>query len=147
MLLNSRFLGELNCNDDQIVEFPTGMIGLSSYHQWALIEDPVDQRISWLQSVGSSEIALPLIRPKDEIEQYDVRVSPELLQPLRLSDSDRLGVYSVVEGYGPNQIFTNLRAPVLINMDRHLGVQVVTNDEQPMQLELIGFAVNFRKSA
>ena len=147
MLLNSRFLGELNYNEDQVVEFPTGLIGLASYHQWVLFVDPVDNRVSWLQSVGSSEIALPLIRPRAEVDRYDVRVSPELLHPLQLEESDPLAVYTVIEAFAAGQLSTNLRAPILINLERSLGVQVVTNDEQPMQLELTGFAVNFRKSA
>jgi flagellar assembly factor FliW len=41
----------------------------------------------------------------------------------------------------------NLRAPILINLDRRLGCQVVTTDDQPLQMELTKPTAQLRKSA
>ena len=41
----------------------------------------------------------------------------------------------------------NLRAPLVINLDRRIGCQVVTVDPQPMQYELANLPAELRKSA
>jgi len=41
----------------------------------------------------------------------------------------------------------NLRAPLVINLDRRIGCQVVTVDPQPMRYELTTLPMPMRKSA
>ena len=41
----------------------------------------------------------------------------------------------------------NLKAPIIINLDRRIGRQVVTSDDQPLQLDLPATAVRLRKTA
>ena len=41
----------------------------------------------------------------------------------------------------------NLRAPVMVNLTRRLGRQIITVDEQPLQLVLPSAPVHLRKSA
>jgi flagellar assembly factor FliW len=41
----------------------------------------------------------------------------------------------------------NLRAPIVINLDRRLGSQVITVDHQPVRYELAALPIALRKSA
>jgi flagellar assembly factor FliW len=45
------------------------------------------------------------------------------------------------------RLTVNLRAPVLINLNRRLGRQLITNDEQPVQYELSVGSLKLRKTA
>ncbi|HMP80744.1 MAG TPA: flagellar assembly protein FliW [Pirellulaceae bacterium] len=41
----------------------------------------------------------------------------------------------------------NLRAPIVINLDRRIGFQVITVDQQPIQYELAPLPIMKRRSA
>jgi len=41
----------------------------------------------------------------------------------------------------------NLRAPIVVNLDRRLGCQVMTSDDQPLQFEILPLPVHLRRTA
>ncbi|MEZ6109052.1 MAG: flagellar assembly protein FliW [Pirellulaceae bacterium] len=44
-------------------------------------------------------------------------------------------------------VTANLRAPIVINLDRRLGCQVITTDEQSLQHEILPLPVHLRRTA
>jgi flagellar assembly factor FliW len=77
---------------------------------------------------------------------YRVSIGRNQLTPLELAALDQAFVLNVVNR-NQDQLTINLRAPVIINLNRRIGRQVVTSDEQPLQLVLPTAAVRLRKSA
>jgi flagellar assembly factor FliW len=77
---------------------------------------------------------------------YQVRLARSQLTPLELAALDHAFVLTVLsknQGY----VTVNLRSPVIINLDRRIGRQVIVSDEQPLQMRLPAPAVPLRKSA
>jgi flagellar assembly factor FliW len=64
---------------------------------------------------------------------------------LEITPEDQAFVLAVL-ARNDGQLTVNLRAPIVINLDRRLGRQVVTTDEQPLAWELTA-AREFRQSA
>ena len=69
--------------------------------------------------------------------QYRVHVAKGQLAPLEFSQFDHAYVLSVVS-QSDGDLTLNLKAPLIINLDRRLGRQVITTDEQPVALVLAG---------
>ena len=78
---------------------------------------------------------------------YAVRLSRGQLAPLEFSQFDQVFVLTVVS-QSDGDLTLNLKAPLIINLDRRLGRQIITSDEQPVALPLsIAPPAPLRKSA
>jgi flagellar assembly factor FliW len=67
--------------------------------------------------------------------------------PLEFSQFDEAYVLTVVSS-SDGDLTLNLKAPLIINLDRRLGRQVITSDDQPVALTLNpATPVVWRKSA
>ena len=91
-------------------------------------------------------VALPVVSPRRFVPSYQVRVNRNQLSALELSAPDEAFVLTVVSRH-EGRLTLNLKAPLIINLDRRLGRQVVTNDEQPLQLDLAPAPAAYRRSA
>lgn len=145
MQLSTTRFGLLSVDVDDLIHFPHGLIGYESCRQWLLLADPQSDAVGWLQSAERPGSALAVVSPRRFVASYRIRVARHQLASLTLHDHDRMYVLSVVNKQD-GQCVINLRAPILINLDRRLGCQLITNDDQPLQLPLTEPLVR-RKSA
>lgn len=146
MQIDTTRFGPIEIQPDDILLFPQGVFAFADHPHWLLLADDRQEWLAWLQSVRSAEIALPLVSPRRFVPDYRVALTRSQLAPLQLTALDQAFVLCVLNRHG-DQLTLNLRAPVIINLDRRLGRQVVTNDEQPVQHLLSATAVPLRKSA
>ena len=89
---------------------------------------------------------MPVISPRRFVPEYRLRVSRNQLSPLQIDAVDQAYILGIVSR-NDGKLTINLRAPLVITLDRRIGRQVVTIDEQPVQHELTGVASPLRKSA
>lgn len=146
MQITTTRFGNVDIEADDIFLFPNGLIGFESLRHWVLLADADNAAVGWLQSVARSETAMAVVSPLRFVTDYKVRVNRSQLQPLNLQDKDRAFVLSIVSK-SPHALTLNLKAPLIVNLDRRLGRQVVTNDEQPLQLAVASTPAGLRKSA
>lgn len=144
-IITSRF-GAIQIEPDDILLFPTGLPGLEQCQHWVVLADADNESLGWLQSISKPEIAMPVVSPRRFVPGYQVRVFRGELQPLQLQGLHDAQVLAVVSKNNEN-LTLNLKAPVIINLERRLGRQVVVNDDQPLQFILAPPRVQLRKSA
>ena len=135
MQISTTRFGLVAIDVEDIFLFPQGLIAFEDCRHWVLLADSENDSLGWLQSVTRSEVALPVISPRRFLPGYQVRVSRGQLLPLELTQFDQAYVLSIVSKSGA-VLTVNLKAPLVINLDRRLGRQVITTDEQPLALEL-----------
>ena len=90
--------------------------------------------------------ASPVVSPRRFAPDYAVHVARSQLLPLECSQFDHLHVLAIVSE-SSGDFTANLKAPLIINLDRRLGRQVITTDEQPLALPLPTAVQRLRKSA
>ena len=132
MRINTQRFGVLQLKADQLFLFPQGLIGMETLRQWALLPDPVNASVAWLQSASRGDGAIAVISPRAFFDDYRVHVSRRDLASLHMHLGTELYVLTAVSGH-VGRLTTNLRAPLLLNLHRRLGCQVITSDEQPIQ--------------
>lgn len=139
MRIDTQRFGVLTLEPEQLFLFPQGLIGMESLRQWALIADPQNPSVAWLQSASRGDRALPVVCPRVFFPDYRVHVQRRNLASLHLRADAELYVVTTVAGH-VGKLTTNLRAPVLINLDRRLGCQLITDNDQPLRqpLPLVG---------
>ena len=127
----SRF-GSLRIDEDRLFLFPQGLIGMETLRQWALLPDPHCAAVAWLQSASRGDQAIALVSPRAFVPEYRVRVARRDLAPLQLRPGNQTYVLTTLAGH-VGRLTINLRAPVIINLQRRIGCQVVTGDDQPLR--------------
>jgi flagellar assembly factor FliW len=135
MQLHTTRFGVVEIEIDDILLFPHGLVAFDDCRHWVLLADTGNDALGWLQSVTRGEVALPVVSPRRFAPEYQVHVTRGQLVPLQLSQFDAAYVLAVVSR-SDNDLTLNLKAPLIINLDRKLGRQVITTDEQPVALQL-----------
>jgi flagellar assembly factor FliW len=135
MEIHTTRFGTVDVDPRDVILFPAGMLGLEDCQHWVLLADTDNEALGWLQSMSHGDVALAVVSPWRFVPGYDVRVGRGELAPLALDSLREAHVLSVV-GKTERAITLNLRAPLVINLRRRLGRQVVHNAEHPLQYEL-----------
>ncbi|MEX2111979.1 MAG: flagellar assembly protein FliW [Pirellulales bacterium] len=135
MEIHTTRFGTVGVNADDVILFPNGILGLEDCQQWVLLADAEDGALGWLQSTSRADVALAAVSPRRFVPDYDVRVPRSELAPLLLESIDEAHVL-VVLSKSEHGITLNLKAPLVINLRRRLGRQVIHNADEPLQYEL-----------
>ena len=135
MRIDTQRFGTIHLKADQLFLFSQGLIGMESLRHWALLPDFENPSVAWLQSASRGDRAIALISPRAFFEDYRVRVSRRELAGLQLKPNAEVYVMTTVSGH-VGKLTTNLRSPILINLSRRLGCQVITDDAQSIQQSL-----------
>ena len=146
MLIQTSRFGAVEIEAEDILLFPAGLIGFEDCRHWVLLADSDNDCVGWLQNIARPEIALAAVSPRRFVPDYKVRVANGQVSVLQLTDIDQAYVLTLVSK-NDGRLTINLKAPVVINLDRRLGRQVVTSDDQPLQFALAPAPVLLRKSA
>lgn len=141
----SRF-GRIEIDAEDVIRFPAGLLGLEDCRQWVLLADLRSDAVAWLQSVQRAGVALAVVSPRRFFPGYRMRVARRELAALELEDLQSAKVLAIV-GKSRGVVTLNLKAPLVINLQRSLGRQVVTNGDLPVQFELESLRPSFRRSA
>jgi flagellar assembly factor FliW len=135
MQITTTRFGIVDIDPDDVLLFSNGVFAFESQRHWVLLADADNGAVAWLQSVTDPAVALPLVSPRRFFPGYQVRIARNQLTTLELAAMDKAFVLTVVSN-NDGRLTANLKAPVIINLDRRFGRQVVTSDDQPLQMEL-----------
>ena len=91
----------------------------------------------WLQSMDDADIALPVMIPNTVKEDYAPNVSEEIVAPLgELNEQNTYILVTVTVPKNIQDFSVNLKAPIVINMDNHKGVQLIVEDDYPVKYKV-----------
>lgn len=128
----SRF-GRVDVGTEQIWTFAQGLVGFPELKRMVLVDDRVDPRFSWLQSVDVATRAFCIVDPL----LFGVAHPQPGDEPLRHSCSVRPGdvnVRLVVNCCGPRggerTLTVNVQGPILLDTVRRLGQQRVLSEKR-----------------
>jgi flagellar assembly factor FliW len=131
MIIQTSRFGSVELTEEDIVNFPEGLVGFNSLQKFVLLDDPNDEVFAWLQSCEEPGIAFPVLEPELFATGYNVSLTRHDLEALNLKDMTGSRAFTIVTI--PNdatQMTANLKAPVIINVAERIGRQCVLQDSQ-----------------
>jgi len=146
MEISTTRFGKVTIDAEDILLFPHGLMGFEDHQHWVLLADADNPAVGWLQSISRPGLAMAVISPRRFVPNYHLRIARSEVASLQLGKEDRTYVLTLVSNH-EGALTTNLRAPIVINLQRRLGRQVVTSDEQPLRHELAPRPALLRKTA
>lgn len=134
MVAQTRLFGEVAIDDDKVLDFPNGIIGIEDKHKFAIIYDVEkgeDTAIRWLQSMEDPYLALPVIEPFAILEEYNPIIEDALLEPIdNPKDEDIIVLLTLIISSDVTKVTANMKAPIVINSATCKGGQIIVENPE-----------------
>ena len=127
----TKYFGLIEYDPERIIYFNEGLPGFPHSKRFLFMSETPDEKVFfWLQSLDEFDVAFTLMDLYTVIPDYAPVVEEEEMVNLIDSDSDELHIYNIVViPEDIRKMRANLRAPVVINMKKGVGKQVVCADD------------------
>lgn len=146
MEIHSTRFGRMEFAEDDLLEFPEGLPGLPECRHWVLVADPQSEAVAWMQSATRPEVAVAVVTPRRFVPGYQLHVCRRELEPLELEDVGSACVLAILSKTD-SALGLNLKAPLVIHIERRMGRQVIANGDVPVHFTLTGHPATLKKSA
>ncbi len=123
-------LGTIEVNEEDIIDFPVGILGFSEYHRYVILEQE-GSAFSYLQSVDDEELCFVVIMPELVCCDYAVNLTDDQIKLLQIespADGKVYGIVTIPENVA--EMTVNLQAPVVINTKSLIGAQFVLQGDK-----------------
>jgi len=135
MKIQTTRFGELEIADSSVITFNKGIPGFEESKEYVLI--PADEKgetpFFFLQSIEKEEVNFFLVDPFSFFKEYDIKLKDQMVEKLELENPTDAIVLTTVTAKGEiKDATTNLKAPLIINNNRQLGMQIVLDNKDYM---------------
>ncbi|MEW6661704.1 MAG: flagellar assembly protein FliW [Bacillota bacterium] len=127
MQIQTTRFGTLEIDEQEVIKFPSGMLGFEELNDYVLLPVSGNPAFTWLQAVQEPAVAFLLVDPFLFFQGYEVELQPRHEQALQVDGPDQVAVYAVVTipPSGVKDMMANLVGPVAINLVKKRGLQLV----------------------
>jgi len=130
MKITTLNFGEIDYNESDIITFPTGLLGFESFHRFIAIDKDVGSPFMWLQSVEDTKINFATINPYLFYPEYNIQILKEDRLEIGLESAKDIILLTlvVVPTNNPQEISSNLLAPIIINRTIRKAKQIILHN-------------------
>jgi len=128
----TKHFGEVEVDSARIIQFEQGLFGFDTDKEFVLFTEKADDSkgLCWLQSITTTELALPVVDAIFWFPNYSPEVDDEQIRKIGELEEKDLSVFSVVVIRDSlESMTTNLKAPILINNKTKKGLQVIVEND------------------
>jgi flagellar assembly factor FliW len=113
LIASTRF-GAFDVADENILEFPLGLIGLGGL-RYTLLDPNPGSGFHWLHSLEDPALALPVVDPRRFFESFALQLTDEDRARIGAEDLVAAALYVTVRAApDPADTLVNLRAPLVV---------------------------------
>lgn len=127
MKINTTRFGEIDIEENKIINFPLGIPGFTNLKRYILLDykDP----IKWLHAVDDPDIAFIVTEPFSLFPDYSLTIEDDIEQFLEIKDAADT-VVLVILNVADNRLNANLKAPIIVNSSKLKAMQIILEDER-----------------
>ena len=112
------------------IHFPGGLLGFPEIHDYVLLDGP-SEGLFWLVGDGEQAPRFLLNDPFVFFEGYSLELSPEQTGLIEVEESSTVAVLAITIPSSDAPWTANLQGPVVINVEKAIGAQIVLPGSQP----------------
>lgn len=129
MVIQTSRFGAVELQSEDVIGFPEGILGFNDLRRFVLLDDPNDEIFAWLQSCEIPQIAFPVLEPELFSQNYAVALTKHDLESLGLQKMEKIRAFSIITiPEDATQMTANLKAPIVINIEKRIARQIVLQD-------------------
>lgn len=128
--LEHKRLGLVEYTRKDVIYFPQGILGFEKKKHFVLTEKEEYYPFVWMISVEDPNVSFIMVNPLIFMPDYNPTISKRELNELQIDNPQSLLMYVIVTlNRDPSQTTANLSGPILINVSKQLGKQLVLLDD------------------
>lgn len=116
---------------DRMLQFPLGLPGFPQDRRWVLTQTPEERPFAWLSSLDTPGLAFAVTEPRHLLREFTFELDDGDLAAIGAPEPLDTALLLILrlERVGERiRIFANLRAPLIVNLPRRLGRQVILGE-------------------
>ncbi len=126
MKINTTRFGEVEFEEDRIINFPYGIIGFETNTKYVLLDFIENSPLKWLQSIDDPSLAFVVCDPWYFFKDYKPKINNEEIKDLKVEEKDELIMLTIVSVPSDlTKTSLNLLSPIIINSKKLLGKQII----------------------
>ncbi|MED5018445.1 flagellar assembly protein FliW [Paenibacillus chibensis] len=125
-VIQSSVYGSLDIAEDQIYHFESDILGIPNIREYALL--PIDDTLFFLLHAVEEDVSFVLLPAVQAVEGYGFQLQEETVSLLQLESPEDAGVMLIVNIHDQD-IYVNLKAPIILSPHSHKGCQFIINDQ------------------
>lgn len=132
MLMKTTHFGEIEINEENILDFEEGILGFEDIRRFGIInsEDP-ESPFSWIQAIEKPELAFALVDPFAIKKDYDFELKDEDASFLGIENPSQTAVFAIVViPDDTKKISMNLKAPIIVNTNNKKAAQIILDSDK-----------------
>jgi len=138
--IQTKFFGEIEKNEDEILYFPFGLYGFEDLTRFVLLHDIEAENeetgvlLRYLQFVDNPAICFTVMVPELIESDYSPKLPKDTFKKLRVTkDKEKDLIYFVICSIKENleDSTANLLGPIVINQENRIGMQVILDKFEP----------------
>jgi len=129
MKINTERFGEIEVIEEDILTFSKGILGFESYKRFALINtEGGENSFYFLQSLEEEALCFLMLNTFSLFPDYQIELDETTIEQLEIQNPQDVIILTVITVVKSLQdATTNLQAPIIINVARKLGKQIVND--------------------
>ncbi|NQU42035.1 flagellar assembly protein FliW [bacterium] len=133
MKIDTTRFGQIEVPEETVLNLPDGVLGLCETKRYVLLEhDSEGTPFKWLQAVDNPDLAFIVMDPNLVVEDYRVEFEEETAEKLGVekpgADLAMMAIVNIPRE-NPIAMTVNLRAPIVVQVQKRVGWQIVLPDE------------------
>ncbi len=133
-IVTTRF-GLVLVSEADLIRIPDGLVGFRHQTLFVQLPDLKVSGLTWLQSLDQPEVAFGIVPPPLAVSDYRVELRPGDRAALELDDERSALIFVILNRGDGGGLTVNLQGPLVFNMAKRLGRQLVLTSSR--------FAVKF----
>lgn len=136
--IKTRDFGEIEVNENDTINFSSGMYGFEDYNSFIILKDAPEDDIMFLQSLDNTELSFVLVDPYSISRTFAPNLIEEDLAELKVKDEGELKflVIAIIKENVKDSI-VNLKSPIAINPKTRVAKQVILQNSYPLRYNII----------
>lgn len=125
--IHGKFLYEEN----EVITFSKGIPGFEEFKKYIIKDFLEDSPFKLLQSIQNLELGFIIISPFEIFNDYEVKISEEIIKNLIINKEEEVLLYSIVSlNSDIEKITANLKGPLVININNNMGEQYILDKDK-----------------
>lgn len=131
MIIETKYYGNRKYDPKDIITFKNGLPGFETLTKFILFPAEDNDFFSILHSTQDVSIGLIVVSPFTICGNYEFDLKEPILERLNIKNMSEVDVYNTVTlNSKVEDITTNLKAPIIINIKDKIGQQIILEDDK-----------------
>ncbi|MEH7225053.1 flagellar assembly protein FliW [Bacillus sp. JJ1566] len=126
MVIQTKYHGEIEVHENEIIQFQSGLPGFLEEKQFVLLTIDKESPFLILQSIQTEELGFVVVNPFLFIRDYGFKLSEGEKEILKIETESDIQIYSILTIKEPFEESTaNLQGPIILNGVKQIAKQVI----------------------